>query len=159
MKNIWKSFLALIIIASNAHAEIGDLVLSGNITNHNYGKQYLFKKSDITKMKQHKIVTGTSWTPVSTFEGVKISDLLAKVGANGTILSMHAINDYEVDIPVSDINNYQPILATKINGISLTVRDYGPYFVIYPIDTYKDELDRPKYLARFIWQVDKIMVK
>jgi len=148
-----------LILMENTFSETGDLIINGNITNKNNGDEYVIKKSQMDRMEKTVITTGTSWTPVSDFEGVKVSSILSLVGANGDTLSMHAINDYEVDIPVSDVSKYQIILATKINGMLITTRDYGPYFVIYPRDEYREELDRPKFLARFIWQVDKITVK
>jgi hypothetical protein len=110
-------------------------------------------------LPQSTIVTGTPWTPVSTFEGVRVATILQKAGSRGKILSFHALNDYEVDIPVSDINNFGVILASKMNKKPLTIRNFGPYFIIYPRDKWRETLNRPEYLARFIWQVDSIEVK
>ena len=52
---------------------------------------------------------------------------------------MRALNDYWVDIPVSDIEQFDILLANKMDGNPLKVRDFGPYFVIYPMDKFYDK--------------------
>mgnify|MGYP000994153421 CR=1 FL=1 len=71
---------------------------------------------------------------------------------------MHALNDYWVDIPISDVEDFNIILANKMDGKPLEIRNFGPYFVIYPLDSNPTKLNSPIYLSRFIWQVDKITV-
>ncbi|WP_230202198.1 putative pterin-binding protein, partial [Serratia marcescens] len=92
------------------------------------------------------------------FEGVKFKDLLKLVGARGKTLRMRALNDYWVDIPVSDIEQFDILLANKMDGNPLKVRDFGPYFVIYPMDKFYDKLNSPTFQARHIWQVSGITV-
>nr|HBY1206077.1 oxidoreductase [Klebsiella pneumoniae] len=54
--------------------------------------------------------------------------------------------------------DFNIILANKMDGKPLEVRNFGPYFVIYPLDSNPTKLNSPIYLSRFIWQVDKITV-
>lgn len=71
---------------------------------------------------------------------------------------MRALNDYWVDIPVSDIEQFDILLANKMDGELMKVRDFGPYFVIYPMDKFYDKLNSPTYQARHIWQINGITV-
>jgi len=103
--------------------------------------------------------TATPWysTPMK-FEGVPLAKLLERLGASGQSLMVVALNDYSSDIPVSDIKKYNVLLALKVNGEYISVRDKGPMFIIYPFDT-DPELQHQTYYGRSVWQVSKIVVK
>lgn len=153
-------FLAtLLLLPFTVNAAPGDILIDGNIALQNGKREIVLTKSALSAMPKARIKTSTSWTPEAVFEGIPVADILERVGAQGSILRFHALNDYFVDIPVSDVETYHIILATTMDGKPLTVRNFGPYFVIYPIDAYRHELDRPRYHSRFIWQVNKISVQ
>lgn len=159
-------FIASSIILSSSFSQFvysksGDLFINGYVNVKNSVDGYVLTKEMFDTMSKSSIKTSTSWTPKGqpvNFEGVKIKDILKLVEAKGETLRVHALNDYWVDIPVTDVNTYDIILATKMDGKPLQVRDFGPYFVIYPVDSYPTKLNSPIYLSRFIWQVDKITV-
>ena len=68
-----------------------------------------------------------------------------------------AINDYTVEIPVSDAVEGGPIIAYSVDGKPMSVRDKGPLWVIYPYDSgaqYRSEV----IYSRSIWQLDRIEV-
>jgi hypothetical protein len=74
----------------------------------------------------------------------------------GTLLAT-AINDYTVEIPLSDATEGGPILAMRMNGEIMSLRDKGPLWVIYPYDqnaAYRSEVT----YSRSIWQLDRIEV-
>nr|WP_254170376.1 molybdopterin-dependent oxidoreductase [Serratia marcescens] len=104
------------------------------------------------------ITTSTAWTPKEKFTGTSFKDILTEVGITGKIVRVHALNDYWVDIPMSDVYKYNIILASKRNDTPLKVRDFGPYFVIYPLDEHYEELNKPIFYSRFVWQVEHITV-
>lgn len=155
------SAIFIFLIPFYSIAKTGDISIDGKIRKTNSGNVFILSKEYFDNMKKSQIKTTTSWTKKDhrvNFEGVKVKDILNEVGAFGSTLRMHALNDYWVDIPVSDVDKYDIILANKMDGKNLKVRDFGPYFVIYPVDKNPDELNKPIYLSRFIWQVDKITV-
>ena len=84
--------------------------------------------------------------------------LLDAVGAQGQTLQMVALNDYAVNVPVSDAREFGPLLATHIDGKVLGVRDKGPLFLIYPFDA-KPETRADQYYGRSIWQITRITVQ
>ena len=153
--------LSAISLSTYTYGAIGDIVIDGKINKKNHGDEYILKASDFNRMNTASIKTTTSWTEAGRavdFEGVKVKDILDLVGASGKRLRMRALNDYWIDIPVTDVKTYGIILAHKMDGKVLQVRNFGPYFVIYPLDDYATKLNSPVYLSRFIWQVNKITV-
>lgn len=154
-------FNIILIVSLNATADIGDLQIDGNISNKNHENKFILKADDFDKMKKTTIKTTTSWTQKDRqiiFQGVKVEDILKIAGARGKTLRMSALNDYWVDIPITDVNTYGIILADTMDGKKLKTRNFGPYFVIYPLDDYPTKLNSPTYLSRFIWQVNRITV-
>lgn len=110
-------------------------------------------------LPQSSITTATSWTPVATFSGVKMEDLMQATGAQGTYAEVSALDDYSVRIPVADFRKYGVIIARYMNGQPLPRNGFGPYFIIYPKDKYPKELSTPTAEAKFIWQVNRIEFK
>lgn len=118
-------------------------------------------KFDLTMLEEiglTKITTETPWTKgLIAFEGVLVRDLLSFVKAEGTSVRASALDNYSVDIPIKDFQSHDVILATRINGKVLRVRDNGPVWVIYPW-TDNSILKRPHYFARSIWQLHSFTV-
>lgn len=140
--------------AVSSDYKFGDLIVTEE-------KSHEIVKIDKTKfdsLPQSQITTSTPWQPKSTFSGVSFRDLLQYAGVKGQRLRVHALNDYWVDIPMSDVTNYNILLASKIDGKSFHIRDFGPYFVIYPVDSKSYDLNQPIYYSHFVWQVDSITV-
>ena len=92
------------------------------------------------------------------FEGVPFSVILDKAGAEGTMATVIALNDYSVDIPVSDFADFNVILAVKRDGDYMPVDDQGPYFVMYPFDA-NPVLQKQPYYGRAVWQVKAVSVE
>ena len=94
----------------------------------------------------------------TTFSGPYLSELLDAVGAKGTMLTIRALNDYKVQVPVSDAYKFGPIVARKINDKVIAVRDKGPLFLIYPFDS-NSALNTEVYFSRSIWQIKSIHIE
>jgi hypothetical protein len=104
------------------------------------------------------VQTSTPWTdgrPV--FEGVLMSELLKRVGAKGESITAVALNDYKVTLPVSDFEKYPIILAFKMDGQVLKVRDKGPLWIIYPQDEFSELRDKSVH-QKWIWQIKEFEV-
>jgi len=86
-----------------------------------------------------------------------LRSILEAAGAHGTKLKIIALNDYSAEVPVEDAEKLDTILATRMNGETMSVRDKGPLFLIYPFD--KDaSLFNEKYFSRSVWQIKTIEV-
>lgn len=113
----------------------------------------------IRALPQRTVTTHTPWHDGAvTFSGPRLGDLLELLKPAGKTLHITALNDYSVDIPLSDLQRYQPVLAWQLNGQPISVRNKGPLFLIYPFDAYP-ELHNPLYYGRSIWQVRRITVR
>ena len=51
-----------------------------------------------------------------------------------------------------------PLMALKMNGEYMRVRDKGPLFIVYPYDS-STELQNQIYYSRSAWQVSKIIIE
>lgn len=142
---------------SLAHADDKQLMITGKITSQ-HGAIY-FSPGDMAASTPVEVVTSSPWTTGKTrFRGVLLRDILDKVKADGTVLKATAIDGYTVEIPVSDAQDYELIIAYKMDGEWLEEEVYAPFWIIYPYDTDK-ELDQEKYYGRSIWQLTKITVE
>ncbi|NIC04577.1 molybdopterin-dependent oxidoreductase [Billgrantia bachuensis] len=134
------------------------LTVSGNITATNAGNEALFDRGMLEALEQHTTRTHTPWHDgLATFTGPLGRDVLEKVGAQGTMLRVTALNDYAANVPVADFMEYDVLLAMTLDGAPLRVRDQGPLFIIYPFDEFP-ELLTEKVMTRSVWQVVHIDV-
>ena len=135
------------------------LTVSGEIANTNNGELAIFDRELLESIGTSGIATSTDWTDgVTEFEGVLGRDLLEYLGAEGETLSVIALNDYLVEIPVSDFEDYDVLLALTEDGVALTPRDRGPIWIVYPRDEHP-ELNTSEMNDRWIWQVKAIEIK
>src|SRR5258705_5443302 len=95
----------------------------------------------------------------TVFRGVLMSDLLDlwKVDSAATTLTMVALNDYKVDVPIPDLRKYPVIFAVQQDGNYMPVATRGPAMLVYPYDNFT--FDRQKYDDFWIWQIKSITVK
>lgn len=105
-----------------------------------------------------QFATATIWTEgTPEFTGVPLMTLLEDAGiAEGTVMAT-AINDYAVQIPVDEITAEYPVVAYRVDGQTMSVRDKGPLWVVYPYDANPDLQSEIAY-SRSIWQLDRIAV-
>lgn len=106
-----------------------------------------------------EVNTTTPWhSGTMRFEGVLLRAVLGLVGARGTSLLATAHNEYSATLPASDAAGYNVILAMKLNGETMTLRDKGPLFIIYPFDSDKTLQNDMTYI-RSVWQLRHIDVR
>lgn len=163
MKHIIKSLLLVFITLTVGHVYADEISLDvkGKITNFTDKKAgvYHFSEKDFLKLKPATIKTGTNWTPVTTFVGARLSDVLKIVGATGSMLELHALDDYMYAVPATDADKYGVILAYSMDGKRIGRVKFGPLFVIYPRDQFPNELRLPSAESKFVWQLSSIVVR
>lgn len=102
------------------------LTVSGAVSNRNGDGAARFGRAMLEDLGLARVSTTTSWTDgAQAFEGVLARDLLRAVGANGTTVSAAALNDYSIEIPISDIETYPVVFALRMNGVEMTARVKG----------------------------------
>lgn len=114
--------------------------------------------AELDALPQTSFDTSTIWTDdVITFSGVSLKMLLEHLDVTGETLEMIALNDYAVQMPLDDMNDAAPIIATRMNGGEMSVRDKGPYWVVFPYDSDVQYQSETTY-SRSIWQLNRLRV-
>lgn len=135
------------------------LTVTGKISVTNDGAMAVFDLPMLAAMDTVTFETSTIWTDgVHTFAGVPLVDLMKAVGATGDTIRAIAANDYAVDIPDEDWVEGGPILAFMMDGKTMSLRDKGPLWVMYPYDTNPRYQTEVAY-SRSIWQLKSMDVK
>lgn len=138
----------------------GDVLLtvSGDVTVKNAGDVAEFDYEMLRALGAENVTTETIWTEgLQEFVGVPLTRLLEALGVSRGTIKATAINDYSVEIPVSDAVDEGPIVAYQRNGAPMSTRDKGPLWVIYPYDA-KAEYQSEVIYSRSIWQLDRMEV-
>ena len=159
--------IAASLVASVARAEVVDvgepagevvLAISGAISITNADGEAHFDREMLEALPVAEFTTTTIWTDGEhVFTGVSLADLLSHVGAEGAMLRATAINDYAVEIPVADAVPGGPIIAYRLDGEPMSIREKGPLWIVYPYDSsaaFRSEI----IYSRSIWQLDRIEV-
>jgi hypothetical protein len=135
------------------------LTVTGTISRTNAPGAAEFDLQMLDALEQRVATVSTPWfdAPV-TFEGPLGSAILNAVGASGDTMVITALNDYSSPVPMDDFRTWPVILATRINGERMSVREKGPLFVIYPFDL-DGSLFNEVYFNRSVWQVRSIDVR
>ena len=134
------------------------LTVSGRVRKNNDGRRAQFDMAMLEALPQQVVVTRTPWfSQIRRFTGPLLRDVLSAAGAQGTLLRLVALNDYQVDMPFDDAQRYDVIIARLLDDKPMAVRDKGPLFVVYPFDT-RPELRSATYYSRSAWQLRTIDV-
>lgn len=160
--------LMLPIAASAALAEkqlgaepVGPVILtvSGNIEGVGSGPVVRLDRAMLESLGVTKLKTSTAWTTgESEFEGVLARDLLEAVGAEGTVVIATALNDYVASIPLRELYDYPVLLAFRMDGRDLELRDKGPIWIVYPRDQHK-ELNNSLVDKNWVWQLSDLEIR
>lgn len=124
------------------------------------GQRLTFSLQQLQRLPQGSIQLRDGEGVMQNWLGVPLHQLLAQIpGAdNGKPLHTTALNHYSVLVPYEDIKRYQPLIAYQLNGRFMSIRDYGPLYLIYPFDDHP-ELRQQMFYNRSIWQLSEIHVE
>ncbi len=135
------------------------LTVSGKISQRNAGEFAEFDAAMLDSMPRSTMTTASpSHDKAITFSGPSLKAILEKVKAQGSRFRLKAADRYEMDIPVKDIALFDPLIARRIDGREMRVRDRGPLLLMYPFDSHP-ELQNNIYYARAVWQLQHIVVE
>ena|SRR5258708_769556 len=95
----------------------------------------------------------------ATYRGVLMSNLLDlwQVSKDATKLHVVALDDYSVDVPMSDLRKYPVIFALKENGDYMPVSVHGPAMLVYPYNDF--QFDTAVYNNYWAWQIKSIDIQ
>lgn len=135
------------------------LTVSGDLGVRNAGDRAEFDRPLLETLPQTEFATWTPWTGQESvrFSGVLVSDLMERLCASGQRVIASALNDYRTEIPLSDLDRYDVLVALLRNGEAMPVRDKGPLWIIYrfaPGESLPSEIER-----RMVWQLKELTVQ
>ncbi|HEY7884306.1 MAG TPA: hypothetical protein VIC08_05105 [Cellvibrionaceae bacterium] len=143
--------------ASNPDSPV-KLWVDGDISVRNHGDEFVLDQRLLDELPQAEFATSTIWTEgVHTYSGPTLQGLLDLVDAGPGDLVATALNDYRVTLDRSYIEESAPILATRINGKTFSVREKGPLWIIFPFDENPRFHDEVIY-AMSVWQLERLTV-
>ncbi len=150
-----------ITVASQIEKPTGRVVLTitGHIQRTNSEDGAEFDREMLEALGMVELETETPFIDSQTvFRGVRMRDLLDFVGAQGTKVEAVALDLYKVEIPVTDFEQSDVILALEADGKKLRVRDRGPAWIIYPFSD-DPSLDNEVIHSRCVWQLVSLDVR
>ena len=125
---------------------------------HSPEQVFTLSVEDLREIATQNIITTTIWTEgAHEFSGVPLHSLLKHLDVTGTTIEAIALNDYSVDIPVSDAREGGPIVAFAIDGQPIPRREKGPLWIIYPFDQSPEFRTETVY-SRSIWQLNRLNI-
>ncbi|MBA2778294.1 molybdopterin-dependent oxidoreductase [Halomonas kenyensis] len=134
------------------------LRVTGNVDNPNVADELHLDRDQLMALSPRVVETQTPWTEgVGRFEGPLFRAVLEAAGAESEYVRVLALNEYEIEIPVSDLQEYDVILAIKRDGEAIAVRDLGPVIVLYPFDEHPELLNET-IRHRSVWHVEAVDV-
>ncbi len=137
------------------------LTIDGAITNTNDGDRL---ELDLETLEALGTVSYSVDDPqaegrVVEFTGVLLETVLEAAGVvdGADTLVTTALNDYAIDIPISDAEESPVLIATQADGESMPVDRFGPIRIVYPYGSH--DLDPVEHDPRWIWQLRSIHVR
>lgn len=135
------------------------LTVTGTIDVRNDADRAIFDRRMLADLGLVRIRTTTPWTDgVVEFEGIPVKTVLKATGARGQTIHAVAINDYAIDLDVREFDEVPAILAMRMNGKDLSVRDKGPLWLVYPRDDYP-ALRGQANNFKWIWQLKTLTIR
>lgn len=114
--------------------------------------------ADLDALDQVTITTTTIWTEGAvTFSGPSLRSVLDAAGLGSNDLTLTALNDYAIEMPAPEVGAAYPILATRQDGDVMSVRDKGPFWIVFPYDS-DPAFQTETIFSQSIWQLDRIEV-
>jgi hypothetical protein len=137
------------------------LTISGDISHTNSGDTLVFDMETLEKLGLVKYAVNDPWLNSNiSYTGVLMSKLLEVVGAADSATTVHftALDDYQVDITIADIQKWPILLATRSNDALMALDAGGPTRVAFPYDQY-DDIDPLTYKDSWIWNISEIEIR
>lgn len=127
------------------------LTISGNITNPSRGaidmehdKFFTFNDVEFSQAAQFDFAAlqGIGMTTVRadfpmggdvhTYQGPLLADVLAAAGATGSMVTIKALDGFQVDLDLDEAVANGAVVALKRDGKPFSLGDYGPTHIVFP---------------------------
>jgi len=118
-----------------------------------------FDKDAIEALGLEEIETETPWTDgVIMFEGVRLNAVLTKAGVGGASVIGLALDDYAASLTAETIATFDPIIATRMDGVPMSVNDKGPFWIMFDFDDIAAETSIELH-SLAVWHLNELEVE
>lgn len=101
-------------------------------------KELILSAKQLEELPQKTFKTMHTWAPIAQeFSGPLLADVLKLACPNVRDIYLRSLDQYSVMVNFPTVAKYEPIVALKINGQSLTIRERGPLWLMVNTDGYK----------------------
>ena len=136
------------------------LTLYGDLTVKNVRDTLQFDMPTLERLGLVKYTIYDPWLKSEvTYTGVLMSELGKFVGDMDSATKVHitAPDDYQVDIPFTEIKKWPVLLATQADGEYMSIENSGPTRIVFPYHAYP-EIDPVKYNDLWIWNIKSMEI-
>jgi hypothetical protein len=135
------------------------LTVSGAIANSNGDGDVFFDLALLQTLPARTLLTETPWTKGQhSFTGVPLEVLMDWVGARGKTITVDALNDYSVDVPIEDGPRHGALVVYLFDGKPMLPSDRGPLWIVYPFSD-RPETRTETFYQRSVWNLYAMTVK
>lgn len=126
---------------------------------HHGNQQQSLTLTDLDAMPQQQADFQAAWGPKGQWQGVYLHHLLQHYELQSfQDIRLNALNEYRIRLTQQDIEQGQPILATRFNGEPIPLKKNGPIILIWPQQA-EQVLVGTAPLALWIWSLSEIRVR
>lgn len=139
----------------------GEIILSvdGAIANTNGDGGAFFDLALLKTLPARELKMETPWTKGEhVFTGVPLEALMQWLGAEGQTVTAFALNDYSVDVPVTDGAELGALVVYLLDGQPMLPSDKGPLWLVYPYAEHP-ETQSETYYQRSVWNLYSMTVR
>ncbi|MDO6963315.1 hypothetical protein [Rhizobium alvei] len=148
---------AFAVLFWGAFAQASDILL----TVRNAGREFSVTREMLEKLpaREFEALLPGMDDRFHKVKGPLLREIVALTGWTGESISAVAIDKYETEIPMADLDRFDVITAMEVDGKVLTVRNKGPLWIVYPTKDHPELQLDPIYEGRSIWQLKEIEIK
>ncbi len=144
-------------------APAGEVILtvSGKINTKNNGDTLQLDMATLEQFGLVEYAINDPWLKEKvTYQGILMSEFLKYVQADSSAETVHivALDNYEVDLAIQELNKWPVLLATRANGKYIDISTNGPTRIIFPFDQFP-EIDITLYRDLMIWNIATMEVR
>lgn len=114
----------------------------------------------VADLEKLKLTTYKSYNPFlktdEVFTGVLLGDLASHFATPSTnAITLTAIDGYAVTVYKDEWIRFNVLLATRVGGKHIEVKDSGPARIVFASEGISKE-DQRKYVRKWVWLIHKI---
>lgn len=98
-----------------------------------FEKTYAFTLADLASLEQRELtLKRPNWPRTLKLRGPAFKDVMAKVKAEGGVATLQALDGYQSEFNIADLQSDSVLLAIEADGKPIPLGGHGPTWLVYP---------------------------